>query len=69
MFVPPLEQLTPDATRRTKGARGDLSLIVHTSGTTNKPKIVPLTHENVACDVLINPLAISENDTCLNMSM
>jgi acyl-coenzyme A synthetase/AMP-(fatty) acid ligase len=61
-------ELQPNAARRAMGARGDLSLIVHTSGTTNKPKIVPLTHENVACDVLINPLALSESDTCLNMS-
>ena len=28
--------------------RNDLCLVLHTSGTTNKPKIVPLTHANVA---------------------
>ena len=27
---------------------GDLALVLHTSGTTKKPKIVPLTHSNLA---------------------
>ena len=30
------------------GARSDVMLVLHTSGTTAKPKIVPLHHENVA---------------------
>lgn len=30
------------------GARRDVSLVLHTSGTTAKPKIVPLHHENLA---------------------
>lgn len=47
--------------------RPSLSLLVHTSGTTNKPKVVPLTHENVAVDVLINPLCLTPSDLCLNM--
>jgi len=29
--------------------RDDLALVLHTSGTTKKPKIVPLTHANIAC--------------------
>ena len=29
-------------------AAGDLALVLHTSGTTKKPKIVPLTHRNLA---------------------
>jgi len=27
---------------------GDLALVLHTSGTTKKPKIVPLSHSNLA---------------------
>lgn len=47
----------------------DLALVLHTSGTTSRPKIVPLTHENVcasACNVRDN-LKLSQEDTGLNI--
>eukprot|EP00966_Prymnesium_polylepis_P276639 6391105-Prymnesium_polylepis.2 len=34
------------------GVRDDVCLVLHTSGTTAKPKIVPLHHENLACGAL-----------------
>ena len=38
------------AVQRTVG-RQDTCLVLHTSGTTAKPKIVPLTHENIVVGV------------------
>lgn len=48
---------------------GDTALILHTSGTTSRPKIVPLTHTNVcasACNVR-NTLQLGPGDTGLNI--
>ena len=47
----------------------DIALILHTSGTTSRPKIVPLTHANVcasACNVR-NSLQLSAADCGLNL--
>ncbi|MBT4934435.1 MAG: AMP-binding protein [Rhodospirillaceae bacterium] len=47
----------------------DVALVLHTSGTTSRPKIVPLSHRNV-CTSAINigkTLALSETDRCLNV--
>ena len=47
----------------------DIALVLHTSGTTSRPKIVPLTHRNV-CDSaenISNSLALSPADCCLNI--
>ncbi|NQU55853.1 MAG: AMP-binding protein, partial [Rhodospirillales bacterium] len=47
----------------------DIALVLHTSGTTSRPKIVPLSHRNV-CTSAFNigeTLALSENDRCLNV--
>ena len=41
----PLPKHDPRARR---AMREDVALVLHTSGTTNKPKIVPLTHRNIA---------------------
>ena len=38
----------PAAVPRELGGRSDVALVLHTSGTTAKPKIVPLHHENLA---------------------
>jgi len=53
------------------GAPGsdDIALILPTSGTTSRPKIVPLTHRNL-CTSAINmgqSLSLGEADRCLNM--
>ncbi len=47
----------------------DVALVLHTSGTTSRPKIVPLTHANL-CTSAYNikaTLALEEGDRCLNV--
>lgn len=48
--------------------REDIALILHTSGTTSAPKIVPLTQENIctSVDYICCSLKLSEDDRCLN---
>jgi len=47
----------------------EIALILHTSGTTSRPKLVPLTHANlcVAADNTRVAFAIGERDRCLNV--
>ena len=47
----------------------DIALILHTSGTTSRPKIVPLLHSNVAASAqnIGRSLALSGADRCLNV--
>jgi acyl-CoA synthetase (AMP-forming)/AMP-acid ligase II/acyl carrier protein len=47
----------------------DVALVLHTSGTTSRPKIVPLTHANL-CRSAANvaaTLRLAESDLCLNV--
>lgn len=48
--------------------RSDLALVLHTSGTTKKPKIVPLTHENIACGAqcIASTVQMGPSDICIN---
>ncbi|MEM9975525.1 MAG: acyl--CoA ligase [Pseudomonadota bacterium] len=48
---------------------GDVALILHTSGTTSRPKIVPLLQSNVAASAehIRASLALSAEDRCLNV--
>ncbi|MBO6602663.1 MAG: AMP-binding protein [Roseicyclus sp.] len=48
---------------------GDVALILHTSGTTSRPKIVPLLHSNVAASALHirASLDLTSADRCLNV--
>jgi acyl-CoA synthetase (AMP-forming)/AMP-acid ligase II len=48
---------------------GDIALVLHTSGTTSRPKIVPLSHTNVTASAyhIGNTLALREDDVCLNI--
>ena len=58
------------AIRQTAFPRGDdVALILHTSGTTSAPKIVPLTHENICAQARNNQvsLQLKTSDTCLNI--
>lgn len=47
----------------------DVALVLHTSGTTSRPKIVPLTHENLAVSAhnIAESLELSGGDRCLNI--
>lgn len=48
---------------------GDTALILHTSGTTSRPKIVPLLQSNIAASAqsIAKTLALSPDDRCLNV--
>jgi acyl-CoA synthetase (AMP-forming)/AMP-acid ligase II/acyl carrier protein len=48
---------------------GDVALVLHTSGTTSRPKMVPLTHRNLctSADNIHKALALAEEDICLNI--
>jgi len=47
----------------------DVALVLHTSGTTSRPKIVPLTHRNICTSALntATTLQLTEDDCCLNV--
>lgn len=47
----------------------DVALILHTSGTTSRPKIVPLTQGNLAASAgnIVTSLALTPADRCLNV--
>ena len=47
----------------------DVALILHTSGTTSRPKIVPLLQSNVAASArnIMESLALTPEDRCLNV--
>lgn len=47
----------------------DVALVLHTSGTTARPKIVPLTQSNITASArhIGATLALSPNDACLNI--
>ena len=42
------QQVAPAVAESTDDISGNIALILHTSGTTSRPKIVPLTHRNLA---------------------
>lgn len=48
---------------------GDVALVLFTSGTTSRPKIVPLTHANICASAYasVGALALSETDRCLSI--
>src|SRR5665213_2450704 len=48
---------------------GDTALVLHTSGTTSRPKIVPLSHTNVAASAyhIGRTLGLRETAVCLNI--
>jgi acyl-CoA synthetase (AMP-forming)/AMP-acid ligase II/acyl carrier protein len=47
----------------------DIALVLHTSGTTSRPKIVPLTHKNLwtSAQNIRLVLKLSQSDRCLNI--
>ncbi len=50
-------------------APGDVALVLHTSGTTSRPKIVPLTHANLCASArnIAVSLELTATDRCLNI--
>src|SRR5262245_17964700 len=50
-------------------ALDDVALVLHTSGTTSRPKLVPLTHANVCASArhIATTLALKPADRCLNI--
>jgi acyl-CoA synthetase (AMP-forming)/AMP-acid ligase II len=50
-------------------APADTALVLHTSGTTARPKIVPLTHANLTASAvaIAETLELSDSDRCLNI--
>ncbi|MBL29081.1 MAG: AMP-dependent synthetase [Rhodospirillaceae bacterium] len=61
----------PSGTGARVGAAGpeDIALILHTSGTTSRPKIVPLSQRNVSRSAqnIARSLALTPDDRCLNV--
>lgn len=47
----------------------DIALVLHTSGTTSRPKMVPLSHRNVTASAInvSRTLRLSRDDVCLNI--
>jgi acyl-CoA synthetase (AMP-forming)/AMP-acid ligase II len=47
----------------------DIALILHTSGTTSKPKMVPLTHLNLCTSAknIVQTLNLNRSDKCINI--
>lgn len=47
----------------------DVALVLHTSGTTSRPKLVPLTHANLCASAanIAHTLQLQPEDRCLNM--
>jgi acyl-CoA synthetase (AMP-forming)/AMP-acid ligase II len=47
----------------------DVALLLHTSGTTSRPKLVPLSHRNLAASArhIGETLALADDDRCLNI--
>ena len=59
-----------DGPRRSGYAEsGDIALLLHTSGTTSRPKVVPLSHENISASAanVAESLSLGPNDCCLNV--
>ena len=48
---------------------GDAALMLHTSGTTSRPKIVPLSHRNICASAanIARTLRLDKSDRCLNV--
>jgi len=60
----------PDEARRPEfGTADDVALVLHTSGTTARPKMVPLTQRNLCISALniARSLELSPSDRCLNV--
>jgi oxalate---CoA ligase len=68
-LAPPPGNLSGTAARPGDAATEDVALVLHTSGTTSRPKIVPLQHRNVTASAyhIGRTLALTAEDRCLNI--
>ena len=60
---------TPDAIAGGMAEPDDIALVLHTSGTTSRPKIVPLSHVNITSSAkhIGATLSLSNSDRCMNI--
>ena len=58
-----------DAASPVPAEPGDTALLLHTSGTTSRPKLVPLSHKNLCASAvnIIDVLRLDAGDRCLNV--
>jgi acyl-CoA synthetase (AMP-forming)/AMP-acid ligase II len=65
----PLGAMRGTAERPGLGEAGDIALVLHTSGTTARPKIVPLLQRNVIASSgnIARTLSLAPGDVCLNI--
>jgi len=65
----PVASRPPIARDSTHPAPDDVALVLHTSGTTARPKIVPLTHRNLAASAghVRDTLGLGRADRCFNV--
>lgn len=69
-FSPAAEFDLVDGPEHVRHARpDDVALLLHTSGTTSRPKLVPLTHRNLmrSADSIAGVLGLTPTDCCLNL--
>ncbi len=59
----------PPANAELLAGPDDIALILHTSGTTSRPKIVALTHRNISASAhnIVKALQLGAGDRCLNI--
>ena len=60
---------SPDIRSLPDPAPDDIAIVLHTSGTTSRPKIVPLSHRNICVSVnyVCQSLLLNPRDRCLSM--
>lgn len=64
-----LEKQEIEIAEETLSQINDIALVLHTSGTTSRPKIVPLTQKNIFASAsnLVRTLHLNPEDKCLNV--
>jgi oxalate---CoA ligase len=67
--IRPVLQLAPKSPRMADAAPDDIALLLHTSGTTGRPKLVPLSQANLVASAhqTAQHLALQPADRCLNV--
>lgn len=69
--ITPGQGMAPDGPVSSGGPAGadDVALVLHTSGTTSRPKIVPLTQRNVCASArnIRKTLRLTPDDRCMNI--